>query len=488
MKKLNLILLLMLSLIVFGCKKDDKPNDETTIEKLKVFVINDLHGALEEENGEYGAARLSWLVEKERQVEGQEVLLLCAGDTFQGSAVSNYSYGLNTLKVMNHMKFDAMTIGNHEFDWDLSTVLNYVDGNESNGEAEFPFLACNIIDKTTNTIPQYVKEYEVVDYGQFQVGIIGYIGSTLESDISASKVANYDFIDPVDRIGELAEELRAEKGCELVLAMGHDASSSTNIRIAGFSGNAAVDGIINAHTHTIYEDTIKNGNGDNIPLTQAGTAGEYMTEIVFNFDADQVSFDEGIAFNHDMSLYPNGVDLTVQQIVNQMTNEIAPIMNEEISTAGRYVSKSSVCNWTADAIYKSVDCDLAAINSGGIRQSAFPINEGLVVTVKKIYEIMPFDNLVKRCQVKGSDLKNILLINDAVFSSNVEIVGSSFYINGELVEDNKMYTFACVDYLFDREISIYGKGENIEILQLLVRDIMIENLKELKHNGQRWLD
>ena len=189
MKKLNLILLLMLSFIVVGCKKDDKPNDETTIEKLKVFVINDLHGALEEENGEYGAARLSWLVEKERQVEGQEVLLLCAGDTFQGSAVSNYSYGLNTLKVMNHMKFDAMTIGNHEFDWDLSTVLNYVDGNESNGEAEFPFLACNIIDKTTNTIPQYVKEYEVVDYGQFQVGIIGYIGSTLESDISASKVA-----------------------------------------------------------------------------------------------------------------------------------------------------------------------------------------------------------------------------------------------------------------------------------------------------------
>ena len=488
MKKISLILLVMLSFIVVGCKKDKEQDDDSKIEKLKVFVINDLHGALEEDNGEYGAARLSWLVEKERQVEGQEVLLLCAGDTFQGSAVSNYSYGLNTLKIMNQMKFDAMTIGNHEFDWDLSTVLNYVDGDKSNGEANFPFLACNIIDKTTNTIPQYVKEYEVVDYGQFQVGIIGYIGSTLESDISAAKVANYDFVDPVDRIGELAEELRTNKGCELVLAMGHDASSSTNMRIAGFSGNSAVDGIINAHTHTIYENTITNGNGVEIPLTQAGTAGEYMTEIVFNFDADKVLFDEGVAFNHDMSLYPNGIDVTVQEMVSQMTAEIAPIMNEEISTAGSYVSKSSVCNWTADAIYNSIDCDLAAINSGGIRQSAFPINEGSIVTVKKIYEIMPFDNLVKRCQVKGSDLKNILLINDAVFSSNVEIDGSNFYINGEKIEDDKIYTFACVDYLFDRESNIYNKGENIEILQVLVRDIMINKLKENKQNGQRWLD
>lgn len=487
MKKFNLILLILLSFVVFGCKKDEEPKENNDIEKLKVFVINDLHGALEEENGEYGAARLSWLVEKERKVEGQEVLLLCAGDTFQGSAISNYSYGLNTLKIMNQMKFDAMTIGNHEFDWDLSTVLNYVDGEESNGEADFPFLACNIIDKTTNTIPQYVKEYEIVDYGSFQVGIIGYIGSTLESDISATKVENYDFIDPVDRIGELSKELRIAKGCELVLAMGHDASSSTNLRIAGFSGDSAIDGIINAHTHTIYEDTITNGNGKEIPLTQAGTAGEYMTEIVFKFDSKKVAFDEGVAFNHDMSLYPNGIDETVQQMVNQMTTEIAPIMNEVISKAGKYVSKSSVCQWTADAIYQSVECDLAAINSGGIRQSAFPINEGTDITVKKIYEIMPFDNLVKTCKVNGRDLKNILLINDAVFSNNVVINGSTFYINGELVEDDKIYTFACVDYLFDRESCIYNKGENTEILQLLVRDVMIDALRELKNNGQNWL-
>ena len=485
MKKIKILLLVLLAFVTFGCKNN---NNEKEIEKLKVFVINDLHGALEQENGEYGAARLSWLVERERKVEGQEVLLLCAGDTFQGSAVSNYSYGLNTVKVMNHMKFDAMTIGNHEFDWDLSTILNYVDGNVSNGEANFPFLACNIIDKTTNSIPQYVKEYEVVDYGSFQVGIIGYIGSTLESDISASKVENYDFVDPVNRIGELSKELRTQKGCDLVLAMGHDASSSTNIKIADFSGDSAIDGIINAHTHTMYENTIINGNGDKIPLTQAGTAGEYMTEIVYNFDKESVSFSEGVPFNHDMSLYPNGIDQAVQQMVDQMTAEIAPIMNEVVSIAGQYVSKSSVCKWTADAIHQSVDCDLAAINSGGIRQSAFPIYEGSDVTVKKIYEIMPFDNLVKTCEVKGSDLKEILFINDAVFSSNVVFEGSVVYINGKLVEDDKIYKFACVDYLFDRDACIYEKGMNTEILQLLVRDAMINALRDLKNNNQRWLD
>lgn len=489
MKKIEIILLILVMFVVVGCKKnDDSGNGKEEFNTLKVFVINDLHGALEEDNGEYGAARLSWLVEKERQVEGQEVLLLSAGDTFQGSAISNYTQGLNTVKIMNQMKFDAMTIGNHEFDWDLSTILNYVDGNEANGEATFPFLACNIIDKTTNQIPEYIDEYEIVDYGTFQVGIIGYIGSTLESDISASKVANYEFVDPVERIGELSTELRTTKGCELVLVMGHDASSSTNLKIANYSGDAAVDAIINAHTHSLYEDTITNGNGENIPLTQAGTAGEYMTEIVFNFDKDKQSFETGVPFNHDMSLYPNGIDQTVKEMVEQMTNEIAPIMNEVVSTAGKYVQKSTVCNWTADAIYQAVDCDLAAINSGGIRQSAFPIDEGSLVTVKKIYEIMPFDNLVKTCQMSGKDLKNVLLIHDAVFSSNVEIDGSSFYINGELVEDNKVYTFACVDYLFDREANIYDKGENTEILQLLVRDVMIDALRALKNANQPWLN
>ena len=57
----------------------------------------------------------------------------------------------------------------------------------------------------------------------------------------------------------------------------------------------------------------------------------------------------------------------------------------------------------------------------------------------------------------------------------------------KLVEDDKIYTFACVDYLFDRESCIYNKGENTEILQLLVRDVMIDALRELKNNGQNWL-
>ena len=61
-------------------------------------------------------------------------------------------------------------------------------------------------------------------------------------------------------------------------------------------------------------------------------------------------------------------------------------------------------------------------------------------------------------------------------------------INGELVDNDKIYTFACVDYLFDRESVIYNTGENIEILQLLVRDVMIEALRELKNNNQSWLD
>lgn len=487
MKKINLLILIMLSFLIIGCKEKEN-EDQKEIDTLRIFVINDLHGALEESNGEYGMARIAWLIEKERQVEGQEVLLLSAGDTFQGSAISNYSYGLNTLKVMNQMEFDAMTIGNHEFDWDLSTILNYVDGDQENGESDFPFLACNIIDKTTNKIPEHVDEYEVVDYGSFQIGIIGYIGSTLETDISASKVENYDFIDPIDRIEELSKKLRTELGCEMVIVMGHDAASSTNLQIASFKGDAVVDCIINAHTHTVYSNSLTNGNGDKIPVTQAGSSGEYLTEIVFEFDNDTNSFVDYEADVLDMSLYGMDKDPIIDDMIKKMSEELAPIMDEEISIAGKYVSKSSVCTWTANEIYKSVQCDLAAINSGGIRQYAFPISENSKITVKKIYEIMPFDNLIKTAKFTGKQLKDILLINDAVFSNNVTKSGDTFYINGEEIDDNRIYVFACVDYLFDREYSIYGIGVETEILQLLVRDIMIDGLRALRNVDQRWLD
>lgn len=481
-KILSILLIVSLSFILLSCGKD-KPQEKVPYTSLKVLSINDLHGAIESDDDTYGAAGLAWYINQQRSVSGQAVLLLSAGDMFQGSAVSNYSYGRNVIELMNYMKFDCMCIGNHEFDWDLSTTLSYVDGNKDNGEATFPMISCNIIDKTTEKRVEGLQDYQIVDFGEFQVGIIGYMGVGIETDISASKVAQYSFDDPTEYIKKYAKELRQEKGCELVIAMGHDADEVTNVKLAALSGDEAVDMIINGHTHATYTRTIKNGNGVSIPVTQAGTACECVTETTFKFENNVLS-NYVSCKNVDLGSYEIYEDETCKAKVNAMVQEIAPIMDEVLCVAGRNVSRSNVAQWIADQIYDVVECDFAAINSGGVRNSAFPIYENSNVTVKKIYEVMPFDNLIKVGKFTGAEVLNIIKINE-VFSSNVDVNGKT--INGVAIDPEKVYTFACVDYLFDRDEEIYGESEDTTIIQMLVRDIMINALRDLNDSGSKWL-
>ena len=105
-----------------------------------------------------------------------------------------------------------------------------------------------------------------------------------------------------------------------------------------------------------------------------------------------------------------------------------------------------------------------------------------------MYEIMPFDNFIKTCKLNGKQLRVVLGINDLFLSYNVTHDGVDFVINGERIDDAKIYTFACVDYLFDRDEEIYEEGTDIVYTGILMRDIMINELKKETANGNRWLD
>lgn len=485
------IFVLFLSCSLFACNDNNDNNENennTPVEytSLKIISINDMHGAIEETDYEYGIARLAKYVNDQRAVEGQAVLLLSAGDAFQGTAISNYSYGHNVVKLMNEIKFDAMTIGNHEFDWGLNTILSYVDDNPSNGEANFPFLACNIFEKETNEIPDYIDPYQIVDFGNFSVGIIGYIGVGLEEDISASMVRDYYFADPVPYVAQLSKELRTEKGCDFIIAMGHDGNTVTNGQLTELSNEFQIDTIINGHTHATYTK-IYNVDDRTIPVSQAGSAGEELTDTLFSFDKNTNKFTYRSMKNVTLN-YNYDPEDKIKGMVQSMTDEIAPIMNEVLAVAGKYVSKSSVAQWIADEVLNAANCHVGAINAGGVRSAAFPIKENTQITVKKVYEMYPFDNAIKVCTFTGSELIQVLKINDIVISSNVSVVGNTYYINGNPIDVNQNYRFACVDYLFDREEIIYGVGKEIEILSILVRDAAILGLKELDSEGYRWLD
>ena len=279
-KLLTIILSVFLLLLITSCGNDK------IAEKLTIFTINDFHGAILSEDGAYGMARLGYYIMKEKKSSPHETLVLSAGDMFQGSGISNYSEGKSVIELMNIIEFDAMTIGNHEFDWSLETILAYRDGNKKNGEADFPFISANIIDKTTNKLPEYVEPYTIIERGGLTIGIIGYIGYGLESDIAVKMVENYEFLKPAAIVGEYAEELRAKKNCDVVIALGHDGSDATNSELATLTGDKRIDAIVNGHLHADSVEMLDSADGRKIPVVQAGSSGEYVGKISFTVDPE----------------------------------------------------------------------------------------------------------------------------------------------------------------------------------------------------------
>ena len=484
-RKFLFLLILFLSLGLFACETSKPVVDETPdYNRLTVISVNDTHGAIEASDSNYGMAGLSWYINEERKDKDNAVLVLSAGDMFQGTAISGYNHGLNMINLMNEIGFSAMTIGNHEFDWGLDETLRFVDGDKSNGEANFPMLGCNIIEKATGETPELVEDYEIIDYEKFKVGVIGYMGVGLETDIARSNVEAYEFVDPVPIVAELAAELRTEKGCDIVIAMGHDASNVTNTMLANLKDEQAIDMIINGHTHTTYVRYLTNGNGKTISVSQAGTANAALTKTVFNYNNDALTFSTSTTVK--LSSYDIEEDPVIKAIVKQMQDELGPTMERVIGLAGRSVNRSSVSYWTADEILKNAEADLAGINGGGIRSSAFPIRDGEAITVKKCYEIMPFDNVIVTCQMTGQKLANVLIITDIVFSTNVKRINNVFYINDEPLDPERFYTFACVDYLFTRDEEIYNECLAQEYSTILIRDVIINGIENL--NNEKWLN
>ena len=151
---------------------------------ITFLSINDFHGQIEETEGEFGIARTASLLVKKHNANPSGTVMISAGDMFQGSGISNYRHGRDVVNILNGLGFEAMAIGNHEFDWGIEEVLKFRDSDQTNGESNFPFLACNIFNKTTGEPLANAAPYTIVERGSVKIGIIGFMGYGLESTIA----------------------------------------------------------------------------------------------------------------------------------------------------------------------------------------------------------------------------------------------------------------------------------------------------------------
>ncbi len=437
---------------------------------INFVMINDTHGALTDSAEGYSIGRIDSLITSLESKKGDQIFIH-NGDAFQGSYVCGETYGLALVEALNEMSLDCFVLGNHEFDWGIDKISAYADGDESNGEANFPFLGANIYFKGTTTRPEWIDAYTIVEQDGVKVGIIGIMGDSQESSILTRYVKDYDFVPPMSIISSTASNLRANLGCDVVVVATHEYSSSLNENIASLSGNSRIDAIFGAHTHQNKEEFYERSDYKEIPAVQCYHKNNNLSEVILYLDASNDYVSAEIT-KHRPYNYP--ISNEVQTVINKY-QDVLDEAEEVLCIAPYGYSNSDLGGFATETMlnndyegYDFGDVDISIINTGGVRAD---INAG-EITRGEVFEVFPFNNAVVLVNIRGELIKSICNQN-----SGYLYVGGNY----NALSDNEIYQLAVIDYVFENtrydQFDNLASSDYIET-DVLLRDLLIEYFDE----------
>ena len=397
--------------------------------ELNILHINDLHSRIEsinkydstcsaEEEGKDecfgGVARLKAAIDGRRQdLTGKNTLLLNAGDNFQGSLFFTTYKGEAEAEFLNLMKFDAMTVGNHEFDEGEDGLAAFLD------KVTFPVLSSNVLAGYKSKLGDRIKPSLVLDIGGQKIGIVGAVANDtpeLSSPGDAVLIA-----EDVDTITAAVEELK-KQGVNKIIALTHVGYPRDLAVIAKIPD---VDVVVGGHSHSLLSNTdekaegpyptmVDNPGGYKVPVVQAGSYSKYLGDLVVNFDdAGVVKSAKGDPILIDAKIKP---DEAVLARIAELAKPIEELKTKIIGRTeapvdgSRESCRAKECemgNLVADAMLdrvKDQGVTIAITNGGGLRASidAGEVSMGEAITV------LPFQNTVATFQLKGADIKAAL--------------------------------------------------------------------------------
>ncbi|MER9135915.1 5'-nucleotidase C-terminal domain-containing protein [Mesorhizobium sp. M0830] len=392
---------------------------------LNILHINDWHSRIEGNNkyestcsadeetkGECigGAGRLITAIAQERKkLDGQNVLLLSAGDNFQGSLFYTTYKGKVEGEFLNQMKFDAMALGNHEFDDGEAALAPFLD------MIGFPVLGANVKANAQSKLGDRVKPSIVVEVGGQKIGIIGAI--TNDTPELASPGPNVAIEDDVKSITAEVEKLKGE-GVNKIIAVTHIGYKRERDVIAKIPG---IDVVVGGHSHSLLSNTdpkaegpyptmVDNPDGYKVPVVQAASYSKYLGEFKVVFDDNGVvKSASGDPIYLDKSITP---DPAVLARIKELGAPIEALKNKEVAETTDVIDGSrescrtrecAMGNLVSDAILdrvKGQGVEIVISNGGGLRAS---IDKG-TVTMGEVLTVLPFQNTLATFQISGKDL------------------------------------------------------------------------------------
>ena len=444
-KTLLSFLMIMAMLLVNAPRvQAENNNPYANWDTIKVFETTDVHGYItdvstyKEETFQYRLAYIAKLVNDARaNSEYEGVLLLDGGDIYQSTPHSNLTFGAPMRAAYDKMKYDAVALGNHEFDWDVKkyvadekgTMAPYEIGNYK-GDSDIPVLANNLYYKENGQRVPFTQDYTVVKKGKYDIAIVGYV-EDYSNDIKASQIAPYKIDGDLNKLSERTKEVKEKTKADVVMVLAHGEPGP----IAEAMNPDVVDLVLGGHSHEKNVGTAKNG----IDYIQGNSKayGYATAEVKINPENNDVEVidptyvDTTAKENLQNLYYQNGnnphLDKEITKISQAAWDEVKDEMYEVLCTVDKNITKTPIQegtttsiagNWLAGLMLdatKEQNTVAAFTNSGGIRSDIL-LEEGAStrnVTVADIYTITPFGNRLYTYEITGKQmaqqLENALL-------------------------------------------------------------------------------
>lgn len=390
---------------------------------LRILHTNDHHARIEPVTGgtpvapvHGGVSRRKRLIDDIRKEKGsRNLLVLDAGDVFQGTLWFNQYNGMADLEFYNVMKYDAMTIGNHEFDAGPRALADFLE------RASFPVLSANITTDSASPIAGKFKPWVIQEVGGQKIGIFGL--TPPDTGILSNAGPGVTFGDPIEAARKAVAELRAQ-GVNKIIGLTH-VGIMVDREIARQVSGIAV--IIGGHSHTPmgpmlarpsaanpYPEIIANPEGNPVIVAHAWEWGRWLGDVTVGFDANGLVTDvkgptievlPGLevdrGFENRIAVLRQPLDALRRRVVGESAVALDGSRNNVRA------KETNLGNLVADAMLEKArpsGAVVAVMNGGGIRTS---IAAG-PVTVGQVLEVLPFGNTLARTDITGAQLKAAL--------------------------------------------------------------------------------
>ena len=444
-----LSLAVLLVLMLYAGYLKQLPKAGTGEFRLPVFGTSDIHGSLVgemEEPHKYMLAFIADKVEDARKTDSgfdtDRTVLIDGGDIYQGKMVSNTVKGESLSAAFDAMEYDAVAVGNHEFDWSVDTVIDddstmrdYTEDGEFH-KNKIPVICCNLFKDGQKV--DFARDYVILNKTAYdesgssldvKIGVIGF-AEDYSSGISeaAFKDLGYTIIEDYDDVNRIAGELKHKECCDAVILLAHGAAD----RIAEALGDSTeVDLVYGGHIHKNKNDKTEWGLRY---LSPSGNGYAYMySELVFENDgrggarisegADDRAEYVRTAEDEDLLYDKTENAQELDQGIVKLTNEYLDIVSKQLSEEIGYVTVSLVrdkmegCdrrttpahNFINDAMRRAADADISFINMGGVRAD-LRIGNGSdrrPVTLMDIYSMLPFDDTMYVYEITYEELIDV---------------------------------------------------------------------------------